>query len=214
MNMNAYPTTERTVTVVVDVQNDFCPGGALGVADGNKVTKPLNDVAEATRRQDGTVVYTKDAHPATTPHFDTWQVHCVDGTPGAEFHPDLAVQPTDVVIKKGTGQENGYSGFEGRATDGLTLEQIIQPRTPNERVIVLLGGLATDYCVKATALDAAEQAKRVAKARQGLIEVYALTDAMRAVNISPDDEAQAIADMQQAGVTMTTSREAIARMEA
>lgn len=214
MNMNTYPTTERTVTVVVDTQNDFCPGGALAVDDGDKVVDPLNDIAEATRQQGGTVVYTKDAHPAKTPHFDIWPVHCVEGTPGAEFHPDLRIEPADIIIKKGMGQENGYSGFEGRSDSGITLEQIIQPRTPSERVIVNLGGLATDYCVKATAIDAAEQAKRVADARQGVIEVYALTDAMRAVNINPEDETRAIEQMQRAGVIMTTSREVIARMEA
>lgn len=214
MNMNTYPTTERTVTVVVDVENDFCPGGTLAVTEGNEVVEPLNAVTEATRQQDGTVVHTKDAHPAETPHFDIWPVHCVEGTPGAEFHPDLVINPTDIIIKKGMGQENGYSGFEGRADNGLTLEQIIQPRTPSERVIVNLGGLATDYCVKATAINAAEQAKRVAEARQGIIEVYAMQDAMRAVNLQPTDEAEAIRAMQDAGVVMTTSQEVIARMEA
>ncbi|MBI3889197.1 isochorismatase family protein [Candidatus Saccharibacteria bacterium] len=210
MNKNIFPqNADRIVMVDVDVQNDFCPDGALGVTEGDRVIAPINALNEYTRANDGVVIVTGDQHPPTTPHFDAWGVHCVAGTNGAAFHKDLALSSTDVIIEKGTGQTDGFSGFEGVARNGITIEQLVQPRSPRERVAVILGGLATDYCVKATALDAKKQADRVHAARQGVIDVYVVEDAIRAVNLQPEDGANAIAEMKAAGIIITTSTDII-----
>lgn len=210
MNKNIFPQdADRIVMIDVDVQNDFCPGGALGVTEGDQVVMPINNLNEFTRANHGTVIATGDQHPATTPHFDTWPVHCVADTHGSAFHRDLDIHSTDVIIDKGMGQTDGYSGYEGVTEEGTTIEELVQTRTPKERVAVILGGLATDYCVKATALDAAQQANRVRSARQGVIDIYVAEDAIRAVNIQPNDGANAIAEMRAAGIVMTTSTDII-----
>ena len=107
------------------------------------------------------------------------------------------------------GQTDGYSGYEGVAKDNTTIEQLVEPRSAKERVAVILGGLATDYCVKATALDAARQADRVRAAKKGAIDIYVAEDAIRAVNIQPDDGASAIAEMRAAGIIITSSEDII-----
>ncbi len=218
MNMNKpnLTTIDRVVTVAVDVQNDFCPGGALGVNKGDEIVSPLNDVIALTRRIGGQVIATRDWHPSQTPHFNDWPIqdeaglwprHCVAGTQGAEFHTLLDIQPGDTIINKGTGRADGYSGFEGKTENGQTIEQIIQPRAAQERVAVFIGGLATDYCVRATVLDAARQARRAADNKQGYIEVYALTDAMRAVNLEVDDDIKALAEMESVGARLILTKD-------
>ncbi len=210
MNKNTFPqNADRIVMIDVDVQNDFCPGGALGVTEGDQVVTPVNTLNEFARANDGTVIATGDQHPAVTPHFDTWPVHCVADTFGSRFHSDLDIRPTDIIIDKGMGQTDGYSGYEGVTKDNITIEQLVAPRSPKERVAVILGGLATDYCVKATALDAAKQADRVRAAKQGVIDVYVAEDAIRAVNIQPGDSTSAIAEMRAAGIIITTSTDII-----
>lgn len=185
--------------VAVDVQNDFVDG-SLAVSEGKAVIEPLNQLAQAVRKTMGRVAFTRDWHPATTPHFETWPVHCVAGTPGADFHPALDVRPTDLVLSKGMGQTDGYSGIEAVARDGTTLESLI---AAHKKVRVFLGGLATDYCVKATAIDLAQIA-------QNNVDVYAITDAMRGVNLQPGDSEQAIEAMQEAGVTVLELNQALA----
>ena len=141
----------RNILVAVDVQRDFI-GGSLAVAEGEQVVAPLNTIAETVRHHGGQVVFTRDWHPGETPHFvnfgGQWPVHCVAGTTGASFHDRLNVQPGDTIIDKGVGQTDGYSGWEGQSDTGETLETIITPRTPHEKVQVFLGGLATDFCVR------------------------------------------------------------------
>src|SRR5690606_31943806 len=107
----------------------------------------------------------------------------------------------------GTGQTDGYSGFEGASDDGVTIEQIIQPRTRREHVAVIIGGLATDYCVRATALDAAKQAERVREENNGRISVFVARDAIRAVNLAPGDGDKAIQEMKDAGVVFVPSHD-------
>lgn len=209
MNMNMLATYNRQIVIDVDPQIDFCPGGALGVTDGDKVMDPLNQINETVYRNGGTVIVTGDQHPATTPHFETWPVHCVAGTEGAAFHPDLIIRPGYLFIDKGTGQTDGYSGFDGKTRDGLTIEQIIGPENHNDRTAVILGGLATDYCVRATTLDALTYANRVRKAGRGIIDVYVATDAIRAVNIQPDDGVNALKEMEAAGARLVTTAELI-----
>ena len=173
---------DRTALIVVDVQNDFCPGGALGVAGGDELAPALAEAARAV----GTVVATRDRHPADHVSFAAcggpWPAHCVDGTAGAELHPSVAGMRFDRIQDKGGDRDReAYSGF-----DGTDLGEYLRGRGV-ERVLV--GGVATDYCVRATALDAA---------RAGFATTV-LVDAVAAVEVAPGDGARALADVVAAG---------------
>ena len=188
---------DRTALVVVDVQNDFAdPEGGLPVPGGHKVVPVVNQEIERAARSGSLVVYTQDWHPPSTPHFQTegglWPVHCVQGTWGAELHPDLDV--VGQVIQKGTGGEDGYSGFSVRDPNSgdehdTALERVLRQASV-ERVVVV--GLAADVCVKDTALDAA---------RRGF-ETTVLRDATRAVELEPGDGQRAEEELRAAGVTV------------
>lgn len=204
MNKEIVRTADRIVTIVVDEQNDFITG-SLAVTDGGEVISPTNDLIDYTRTHDGTVIFTGDQHPEQTPHFDAWPVHCVENTWGAAFHEDLNVQPTDIIIRKGTGQTDGYSGFDGEALDGTTIKDILRPRHDLERVLGVVVGLATDYCVKATAKDAANFAKEINTSGKGRIDILLATNAIRAVNLQPDDGKNALQEMKEAGVLFVTT---------
>ena len=192
-----------TALVVVDVQNDFAdPAGSLAVADGTAIIPTINaEIAMATSAG-GVVVFTQDWHPESTPHFakdgGPWPVHCVAESWGADLHPDLAAPDDAARIRKGAGGEDGYSGFTMRdPTTGeeipTDLDRLLRDRAI-ERVVVV--GLATDYCVKATALDAARLGYRT----------HLLTDAIAAVDLEPGDGALAIEAMTAAGVGLWQSR--------
>ena len=185
---------DRLVTINVDVQNDFCPGGTLAVTEGDQVVTPLNELNAFTRQQGGTVVFTGDQHPVTTPHFDIWPQHCIAGTEGAALREDLTVLSTDVIVDKGMGQTDGYSAFEGITKDGRELAELITPIN-RERVAVVMGGLATDYCVLNSALDAVK-----VNAGAGEIRTFVIREAIRGVNIQADDSDKALETMAQAGV--------------
>lgn len=176
---------KKRALIVVDVQNDFCPGGALPVPHGDEVIEPLNRLIDEFLARGDLVIKTRDWHPPVTKHFAAyggkWPVHCVQGTKGAEFHPQLRDDPRIIVVSKGMGDADGYSGF-----DQTGLEKILREHGVEE---VWIGGLATDYCVKHTALDAL---------REGF-KVRVLRDASRAVNLDPHDEERAIAEMRRAG---------------
>lgn len=184
---------ERRALVIVDVQNDFCPGGALAVPHGDEVVGPLNRLAEEFLLRGDLVFKSRDWHPPQTKHFaaygGTWPVHCVQGTRGAEFHPELIDDPRIIVISKGMGDEDNYSAF-----DGTNLASQLRQQEVEE---IWVGGLATDYCVKQTVLDAR---------REGF-KVKALSDAMRAVERNPGDGQRAIEEMQQAGAITTVTSE-------
>ena len=190
------------IFVGVDPQNDFI-GGRLAVAEAEQIIEPVNSIADEIRKHDGTVVFTRDWHPEKTPHFDKWPVHCVANTRGSEFHKDLNIQPDDIIINKGTGQTDGYSGWEGRSEKGETLESIITPKTPHEKVKVFLGGLATDFCVKSTTLDIAEHFKDDRR-----VTTYLLIDAIRAVGLTPTAEEEALSVMKEAGILAISTEEA------
>lgn len=193
------PTTvDRIVTVGVDIQNDFITG-SLAVNGAEDTIEPMNNLLAYTRENDGTVALTRDWHPETTAHFDTWPVHCVENTNGADFHSNLDRQPEDVIISKGTSLvDDGYSGFEGVANDGTTLEQLIQPRSTRERVGVLLGGLATDFCVKATMLNGLRTFEAIDNVHFALIQ-----DTIRGVELQPGDTEKALQEMKESGAIMT-----------
>jgi nicotinamidase/pyrazinamidase len=175
----------RRALIVVDVQNDFCPGGALAVERGDEVVAPLNRLTEEFLSRGDLVYKSRDWHPPTTRHFadygGTWPVHCVQHTRGAEFHEELSDDPRVAVVTKGTGDEDQYSAF-----DGTGLADELRRQGVSE---VWVGGLATDYCVKQTVLDALREGFRV----------RALSEAMRAVNLQPGDDRRALAEMQAAG---------------
>ena len=179
--------------IVVDVQNDFCPGGSLAVADGYQVVAPLNQLIKEFLDRGEPVYKTRDWHPAQTKHFQAyggiWPVHCVQGTRGAEFHPDLSDDPRITIISKGFDEKaDGYSGF-----DGTNLAELLREEGVKE---VWVGGLATDYCVKHTVLDALKEG----------FEVKALADAMRAVNGNSEDGTKAIEEMRAAGAEIVEKK--------
>jgi len=194
-------TADRIVTINVDVQNDFLPGGALAVANGDQVINPLNRLNEFTRLHNGIVVATGDQHPTATPHFDTWPVHCVAGTEGAALAQKLDIRRGDVHIDKGMGQTDGYSAFEGIAQDGRTLEGIITP-VGRERVAAIFGGLATDYCVLNSVLDGLR-----VQPGKGELQIYVVNDAVKAVNIEVNDGRDALARMNKAGAHLVNTVE-------
>lgn len=176
----------RDALIIVDLQNDFCPGGALAVGEGDAVVPVINDLA----RQFGTVAATQDWHPrdhrSFTEQGGTWPVHCVAGTAGAELHPALDRTPIDLYIRKATTPDaEAYSGF-----DGTDLAEQLRQRGV-ERVYV--AGLALDYCVDATALDA----------RKAGFETYVVSDATRAV--FPEQSAEKEAGWRAAGINTITS---------
>ena len=206
MNQERYVDT-RHLLVAVDVQNDFIDG-SLAVKGGIDVVEPLNTLAHAVRRDLGRVAFTRDWHPAATPHFDTWPVHCVADTDGAAFHPDLQVKEGDIVLNKGMGQTDGYSGIEGVADDGTTLETIIEPVHRDEKVRIFVGGLATDYCVKATSVDLARRYKGLDN-----VSICLVTDAIRAVNLQPNDGTEAVEAMADAGVHIINLTDALALVD-
>jgi nicotinamidase/pyrazinamidase len=183
--------------LVVDLQNDFAdPGGGLSVRGGDAIVPRVNDEVQRAVAAGAPVIYTQDWHPASTPHFakdgGVWPVHCVAETWGAELHPDLIV--VGPSVRKGSNGEDGYSGFTMR-----------DPRSGEERPTeldemlryagvsrVAICGLATDYCVRATALDAA---------RLGY-QTTVLTDAVAAVDLAPGDGDRALGEIAAAGVRL------------
>jgi nicotinamidase/pyrazinamidase len=174
--------------VVVDVQNDFLPGGSLAVAQGDRVIAPINQMMP----RFPVVFATRDWHPAEHRFFQRyggpWPDHCLAGTHGAEFDSRLAKEHIDVVISKGVEpQTDGYSGFA--ATD---LEAQLRRRGVRR---VFVCGLATDYCVKATALDA----------RHAGFETFVIGDAIAAVNVDAGDEQRALDEIRRAGIALLDS---------
>jgi len=176
--------------ILVDVQNDFCPGGSLAVTDGDQVVEPLNWMIEEAKKNDWVIVATRDWHPEdTTVHFDTWPAHCVQGTTGAMFHNDLNSEDAVIFTKGADPEEDAYSGFQAKAI-GLKLGEYLRARGVDT---IYVGGLATDYCVKATVLDGIKEGFRV----------VILSNAIKAVNVNPDDGANAFLEMEDSGAVPT-----------
>jgi nicotinamidase/pyrazinamidase len=177
--------------LVIDVQNDFCPGGALPVPEGDRVVPVLNAYIERFRAAKAPIFATRDWHPAVTTHFKEhgglWPPHCVQGTPGAAYHPDLLLPPETIIVTKGDAPDaDAYSGFQGHTDDGRPLAEVLRERGIRH---LYVGGLATDYCVRASVLDAL---------RAGF-HVTLLEDAIRGVDVQPGDSERAIEEMRAAG---------------
>lgn len=187
----------ETALIVVDVQNDFAdPAGGLSVVDGDAVVPVINKEIARAQEAGARVVYTADWHPESTPHFakdgGIWPVHCVAGTWGAEFHPDLVVDGP--VVRKGTNGEDGYSGFTMKDPESdETMPTELAPLLRDWEVTrVVVTGLATDYCVKATALDGITEG----------FTVELITDAVRSVDLVEGDGAAALEEVEAAGGTL------------
>lgn len=244
--MKELETYDTVVAINVDVQNDFCPGGTLAVVEGDAVVEPLNNLNRWVREQNGLVVFTRDWHPEKTTHFDNWPVHCVRNRAGAAFHSDLQIvndteyftgTGNDLIVSKGMGEdEDGYSGFDGRARmdtfdsrgvggiESVALGTLLKnfmrgdyvEATPGhnsfpaerrlDSMAIVVGGLATDYCVRATVLDALKFKVEIAEDyKPKKVGVFALENAMRAVNLQPNDGASALVEMEAAGAVLTTT---------
>ncbi|MEW6324391.1 MAG: bifunctional nicotinamidase/pyrazinamidase [Nitrospirota bacterium] len=181
----------QTALIVVDVQNDFCPGGSLAVPRGDDVVPVLNRYIERAQRAGASVYFTRDWHPADhcsfAPRGGPWPVHCVQDTAGAQFHPQLNVPADAAIVSKATQPAvDAYSGFQGTDLARRLRQQGVET--------LLIGGLATDYCVKQTVLDGLKEA----------FAVYLLTDGSRAVNVHPDDGRRAVHEMTSAGARPIT----------
>jgi nicotinamidase/pyrazinamidase len=193
----------KDALIVVDVQNDFCPGGALAVKDGDQVIPALNRHIDKFTKAGLPIFATRDWHPAKTTHFNTsggpWPPHCIQGSKGAEFHPDLKLPPDTVIVSAGMGSdEDGYSGFLGIDDRGQKLADLLRQRRI-ERIFV--GGLATDYCVKHTVLEGLKEG----------LKVVLLVDSVRGVNLKPGDSESAIEEMLHAGAVIATDLEQFAK---
>lgn len=172
--------------LIVDVQNDFCPGGALPAPKANEIIPVINELMDRFE----IIVASRDVHPPETLHFDKWPPHCVDGTEGALFHPELNILKIQKGFHKGTGNEDdGYSSFEATNEN---LNKYLLERKVTDLYIV---GLTTEYCVKTTALDAVRSGYNT-----NLVE-----DAIAAVEPGSVNEMDAINEMKNAGVQVISS---------
>ena len=187
--------TKGAALLLVDVQNDFCPGGALAVPEGDRVLAPLNQVIAQFKAAGRPVYASRDWHPADTTHFrdfgGPWPPHCIAGSPGADCHPTLHLPADAIVVSKGQDRnDDGYSAFEGQTDTGRTLADDLRARGVTE---LYVGGLATDYCVRASVLDA----------RRAGFPVTVLTDGI--AGIGRDDTARSLEEMRAAGAHLATA---------
>ena len=181
----------ESALLVVDIQKDFCAGGALAAPGGDEIIPAVNRHLANARGREIAVYATRDWHPEQTSHFKeyggAWPPHCVQGTRGAQFHPDLKLPPDAIIVNKGDDpQRHGYSAFEGHTSDGKPLLDDLRDRRIT-RVYVM--GIATDYCVRESALDAL---------RAGL-EVRVLADAIAGIDARPGDAQRALDEISAAG---------------
>ncbi len=188
--------------IVVDVQNDFAdPGGSLSVRGGADIIAAINEQVAMANAGGALVVCTQDWHPLHTPHFakdgGVWPDHCVQGTWGAELHPALAVPDGTAIVRKGANGEDGYSGFTMRdPVTGESIPTMLEGLLREAAVTdVVVAGIATDYCVKGTALDAV---------RLGFATTV-LTDAVAAVDMEPGDGDRALAALSAAGARVVAA---------
>jgi nicotinamidase/pyrazinamidase len=189
----------KKALLIVDVQNDFCPGGKLAVPDGDKIVPVLNKYIKIFSQKKLPIFFSRDWHPKKTSHFKKfggiWPVHCVQNTKGAEFNPKLKIPKEAIIISKGMDpQRDSYSAFDGEDNYGQSLYNILVILGIKE---LYIGGLATDYCVKATVLEALKNGFRV----------KVLLDGIKGVDIKPNDSQRAILEMKNMGARLITLKE-------
>lgn len=176
----------KKALLIVDVQNDFCPGGTLAVKDGDKVVPVINGIMN----KFDVIISTQDWHPVDTVHFEKWPAHCVSNLDGADFHPDLDIDKIDLKLLKGTeNKDDGYSAFEA------TNESLVDYINENDISKLYVCGLATDYCVRASALDSL---------KLGIV-TFVITDAIAAVNLKPDDDKKTLVELRRKGAKLIES---------
>lgn len=192
---------KNSALLLVDVQNDFCPGGALPVPQGDMVAGRLSRAASCFAAAGVAVIASRDWHPAVTSHFreygGTWPPHCVQGSSGAAFHPALTLPESALVISKGVNPDaDSYSAFDGRTEEGSSLNDILSELKTR---LLYVGGLATDYCVRSSVLDALHAG----------YEVTLLVDAIAGVDLHEGDSEKALEEMLAAGATFCSTCEAV-----
>jgi nicotinamidase/pyrazinamidase len=191
--------SRKKALIVVDIQNDFCPGGSLAIKQGDRIIKPINELISAFEKARLPILFTRDWHPVDHCSFKArggpWPPHCVMGTYGARFHPSLKVPPKAIVINKGTKRNSdAYSGFQGTELAGRL-------RALGAREL-LVCGLATDYCVKNTVLDAIEQG----------FGATVIVDCTKGVNLVRTDSANAVRSMTSKGANKLSSHDALRKV--
>jgi len=186
----------KKALLVVDVQNDFCQKGALAVPEGGKTLPNINKYIKIFSRSRLPIFATRDWHPKKTVHFKKygglWPVHCVQGTRGAQFHPKLRLSRETVLLYKGMHPKvDSYSAFQAEDENGINFLKLLKVLGIEE---IYIAGLATDYCVKFSAYDAIKSG----------FKVKILTDAIKGVNLKPNDSKEAVKGMVKAGVKEIT----------
>lgn len=174
----------KKALIIVDVQNDFCPGGALGVPEGHKIVPVINKYIKIFIKNKSPVFATRDWHPVRTKHFKdfggVWPIHCLQNSKGAVFQPDLRLPKDTILLYKGMDPDkDAYSAFQAEDTTGIGLYNLLKRLDVRE---LYIAGLATDYCVKHTAIDALKHG----------FKVKILTDAIQGVDLKPGDSEEAI----------------------
>lgn len=188
--------TTGDALIVVDVQNDFCEGGSLAVPGGEDVVPVINGLVQYCESRQIPIFFSRDWHPENHISFKEqggpWPPHCVQGQKGAAFHPELYIPSSAAVISKATSPDkDAYSAFDGT--------ELLEMLRGQSILRVFICGLATDYCVKSTALDALKEG----------FEVFIVTDGIKGVNVQPDDSSRALEELDQQGAWLTTSYEAV-----
>ena len=189
----------RKALLIVDLQNDFCPGGALAVPEGDQIISNLNQYIEIFSKNKLPIFASRDWHPKETSHFKDqgglWPPHCVQNTEGALFHPELKLPKETIILSKGMDPEtDSYSAFQAQDSNGRQFEDMLRESGIEE---LYIGGLATDYCVKSSALDALSKG----------FKVKLMIDAIKGVNIKPDDSNNAIEEMVDNGAIKVTLKD-------
>ena len=177
----------KRALLIVDVQNDFCPNGALAVKDGDRIIPVINKYISVFKKRNLPIFLTRDWHPKVTRHFKqfggVWPKHCVENTKGAQFHPALKIPKNGIILSKGMDPErDSYSAFQASDSNGAELLTLMKIFGVDE---IFIGGLATDYCVRYTALDALKYG----------LKATVLMDAVKGVNLRPDDSDKAIEEI-------------------
>jgi nicotinamidase/pyrazinamidase len=189
-------TKSKKALLIVDLQNDFCPGGALSVPEGDQIILAINKYIKIFQKKKAAILATRDWHPVRTKHFKDfggiWPVHCIQNTLGAAFHPKLKLPKDAILLYKGMDpQKDAYSAFQAEDTSGTSLPKLLKLYGLQE---LYIAGLATDYCVRFSARDALKQG----------FKVKILTDAIKGVDLKPKDSENAIKEIVKLGAKKIT----------